>query len=172
MKASDIKYIVIHCSAGFSGLEGIEKFWKEKLGWRSPGYHRLIETDGKIHKLSKFNKQTNGVRGFNDQAIHICYIGGIELINGKYKAKDTRNGEQHHSIQQCIVEAIEWLDQNGKDIRKDLMVLGHRDFSKDKNKTGAIESYERIKECPSFDAITSYKMYSTTNSTLALPSNR
>jgi N-acetylmuramoyl-L-alanine amidase len=161
MKATDIKYIVIHCSAGFAGREGIERFWKETLGWKSPGYHRLIETDGKVHCLSDFHLPTNGVKGFNSQSIHICYVGGVERQNGKLIAKDTRTPEQKSKIELCIFEAITWLRDNGKDITEDLTVLGHRDFSPDKNGNGVIESWERIKECPSFDAMPEYRDYSS-----------
>lgn len=172
MEAKDVKYIVIHCSAGFSGKAGIEAFWKT-LGWKSPGYHRLIEKDGTIHKLSEFGKSTNGVRGFNNQAIHICYVGGVERVLDGLVAKDTRTNEQKLMIETCILEAIIWLKDNGKDITKDLMILGHRDFSKDGNKNGVIESWERIKECPSFNAIKEYNhIYGATNSIQILPLNR
>ena len=172
MKAVDINYIVVHCSAGFSGKAGIQKFWKEVLGWNSPGYHFLVEPDGTIHKLSPLHKPTNGVRSYNDEAIHICYIGGVEKVGDKYNAKDTRTPEQKHAIQKCIVEAITWLYENGKDVEEDLLVLGHRDFSEDKNGNGIIESWERIKECPSFDAIREYRIYSATNQKMVLPGNR
>ena len=172
MNPSDVKYIVIHCSAGFAGREGIERYWKETLGWKSPGYHRLVETDGTIHSLAGFKSQVNGVRGYNDKAIHICYVGGVEKDGNGYKAKDTRTDAQKHSLQKCIVEAIYWLADHGKNVEKDLLVLGHRDFSNDKNANGIIESWERIKECPSFDAMQEYMIYSATNSDMRLPSNR
>lgn len=172
MKAKDIKYIVIHCSAGFAKREGIENYWKNTLGWRSPGYHRLIEEDGTVHKLSDFDKSTNGVRSFNDEAIHICYVGGVEKENVK-KAKDSRTDKQKGKIESCIFEAITWLRENEKDITQDLMILGHRDFSSDKNGNDIIESWERIKECPSFDAIKEYNgIYGATNSIKILPKNR
>ena len=52
--------------------------------------------------------------------------------------------------------AIKWVEDNGGSKSK-LTIKGHRDVSPDKNKNGIIESWERIKECPSFDAIPEYK---------------
>ena len=53
------------------------------------------------------------------------------------------------------------------------MILGHRDFSNDKDGSGVIESWERIKECPCFDAIPEYQFYNSNNGKKELlPSNR
>ena len=40
----EIKYIVVHCSATAHNtkIENIKKYWKETLGWKSPGYHIII----------------------------------------------------------------------------------------------------------------------------------
>tara|TARA_R110000850_G_scaffold277151_1_gene424849 strand:- start:41539 stop:42060 length:522 start_codon:yes stop_codon:yes gene_type:complete len=157
-QASNVNNIVIHCSAGFGNREAIERFWYDVLKWRSPGYHRLIEVDGTIHKIADFSAITNGVRGYNDSTIHICYVGGVEPEDVK-KARDTRNGLQKYGIEKCITEAVHWLKSNGKDITADLGIVGHRDFSKDGNANGVIESWERIKECPSFDVIGTLQHY-------------
>ena len=159
MNPKTVKNVVIHCSAGFGNKDSILAFWKSK-GWRSVGYHRLIETNGTIHKLADFNKVTNGVLNHNHNSIHICYIGGIEVLGTKekpiFKPKDTRTLAQKESILKCIKEALDYLKANGNDL-KGVRVLGHRDFSPDKNGNGIIESWERIKDCPSFDAIKEYK---------------
>lgn len=156
-EATRVKNIVIHCSAGFGNRASIEAYWKNVLEWDNPGYCRLVAVDGTIHKLADFSAITNGVYGYNGSTIHICYIGGVENIGTKknpiWKAKDTRNAEQIISLHSCIREAIYWLKDNGKDITVDLGIVGHRDFSKDQNANGVIESWERIKECPSWDVI-------------------
>lgn len=155
--AKGIKYIAIHCSAGFGKRESIEAFWKTK-GWKSPGYHRLIEVDGTIHKLLDFSKTSNGVLGFNEQTINICYVGGVEnkgtAQKPVWKAKDTRTEAQKTAIKSCVKEAQEWLKNNANTNK--IIIQGHRDFSPDLNKNGIIESWERIKECPSFDAKKEY----------------
>ena len=152
-QANKVKYIAIHCSAGYSGRKGIEAFWKSK-GWRAPGYHRLIELDGKIENLLDFSKVSNGVLGFNGQTINICYVGGVQKGNVTI-AEDTRNKEQKESLIKCIKEAQDWLKANGNTSK--IIIQGHRDFSPDKNGNGVIESWERIKACPSFDAKIEYK---------------
>jgi N-acetylmuramoyl-L-alanine amidase len=177
MSVNNIKYIVIHCTAGFQSAEKVQAYFTRSKedggrGWITGGYHRIIETDGTVKKIYPFDRVTNGVRGYNSQCLHISYVGGIELKDGKYLAKDTRTEAQHKGIQEAIMEAIQWLKDNGKDITKDLMILGHRDFSTDRNKNGVIDPNERIKECPSFDAITEYQLFSATNWKQILPSNR
>lgn len=152
------KIIAIHCSAGFGNRKSIEAFWKTK-GWKSPGYHILIEVDGTVHHLLDFSKISNGVLGFNEQTINICYVGGVEnkgtAAKPIWKGKDTRTIEQKCALNHCINEALVWLRENGADMSK-VEIKGHRDFSPDKNGSGVIESWERIKECPSFDAIPEY----------------
>ena len=51
---------------------------------------------------------------------------------------------------------MNWLHENGNDLQN-VMIVGHYHFSNDKNKNGTIESWERIKECPSFDAYKEYE---------------
>lgn len=134
----NIKYIVIHCTATSqrATVSGILNYWKHNLGWKNPGYHRLIEPDGTVHKLQDFNRNTNGVKGYNSSSIHISYIGGIDE---KGKPKDNRTEEQKASILDCIREALQY---NGC---TDMTIIqGHRDFP------------EVAKECPSFDAKSEY----------------
>lgn len=167
-RATNINNIVIHCSAGFSNAKAIQDYFlrpvsKGGRGWKIGGYHRIIEQDGTIVKIYDFDKVTNGVKGYNSNIINICYVGGVENIGTKqkpiWKAKDTRTDAQKWGIGKCIIEAIYWLKDNGKDITKNLGVVGHRDYSIDNNKNGVIESWERIKECPSFDVIPEYGWY-------------
>jgi N-acetylmuramoyl-L-alanine amidase len=152
--ARSIKYLTIHCSAGFGDRKAIEKFWKQSLGWKSPGYHRLIDEDGTIHNLSDFNLPTNGVKGFNANSIHISYIGGVDKKDYA-KAVDTRTPQQKQSIIKCIYEALAWIRTQGQDVSK-IEILGHRDFSPDKNGNGIVDAWERIKQCPSYNAIPEY----------------
>lgn len=156
MESKNIKYIVIHCTAGFGDLKSIKKYWKDVLGWRTGGYHRIVKRDGKTHKLYPFHRQVNGVRNHNHECIHISYIGGVDPKNYKF-AKDTRTNNQKESIIKNIMEAMKWLSDNGNDL-SGVSIVGHRDISStDKNNNGVIDSWERTKECPSFDAIEEYK---------------
>lgn len=176
-RATKVKYIVIHCTAGYANAKAVQSYFTRSKsqggrGWHTGGYHRIIEEDGTIEKMYGFETVTNGVAGFNTSCVHISYVGGIEKGNVN-KAKDSRTNAQKASIEKCIVEAISWLKDNGKDVTKDLIVLGHRDFSNDNNRNGTIESWERIKECPSFEVISEYNhIYGATQKPVILPKNR
>lgn len=174
IRAKKIKYIVIHCQAGHGTRESMETFWKKNLGWKSPGYHRWIDYDGTVHELADYNDATNGVAGFNSETLHICYRGGV-LRENVNKATDTRTQAQKASIIKEILKMKEWLCDNYNDLNN-VMIIGHYHFSDDKNKNGAIESWERIKECPSFDAYEEYKAFMESENPLyhklKLPKNR
>lgn len=182
-RAKKIKYIVIHCQAGNGNKEAMENFWysaKPKgLGWKSPGYATWVDYDGTRHNLSSYEKITNGVAGYNSESLHISYRGGIENLgtnsNPIFKAKDTRTQAQKDAILKEIISMLYWLEKNGNDLQN-VMILGHYQFSQDKNKNGVIESWERIKECPSFDAYQEYKhLMESKNKNyhlLKLPKNR
>ena len=134
----EIKYIAIHCTATqpTATVAAIQRHWKDQLGWKSPGYHLLIEPNGTIHRLLDFNGIANGVRGYNKESIHISYIGGITKEGSPI---DNRTEAQKESILLCIKEVIEWADN------KCLIIQGHRDFP-DVNKA-----------CPCFDAKAEYR---------------
>lgn len=153
-RAKQVRYIVIHCQAGHGTLQSMQAYWKNSLGWKSPGYNTWVDYDGTPHKLADYEKITNGVAGFNSQCLHISYRGGVEQANVN-KAKDTRTQAQKNAILKEILLMKGWLLENGNDL-KDVMIVGHYHFSDDKNKNGSIESWERIKECPSFDAFEEY----------------
>ena len=131
-----VNNIVIHCTATPQSAkpQSIINYWKKNLGWKSPGYHRLIEADGTIHELSNFEFPTNGVAGHNADSIHISYIGGVDSKNIPL---DNRTVEQRCAILHCIEEA--------RKLYPNARILGHRDFPK------------VAKSCPSFDAISEYK---------------
>ena len=147
-----IKRIFIHCSAGFGDVESIKRHWKS-IGWKSVGYHRIIAEDGEVFQLAPYENITNGVKYYNSTSIHICYIGGVDRTN-VHKAKDSRTKAQKQGLICEIENALLYLKQFQS--IDNVQILGHRDISPDKNLNGKIDSWERIKECPSFDAIPEY----------------
>jgi N-acetylmuramoyl-L-alanine amidase len=153
-----IDYIFIHCSAGHGDLASVLRFWREVRKWNSPGYHKWVDYNGHITDIAPLVAVTNGVQGFNANAIHICYRGGVERGNVA-KASDTRTPEQKQGIRFAIENILLSLSKH-QDISK-IRILGHRDISPDKNGNGIIEPWERIKECPSFDAIPEYSHLTT-----------
>jgi N-acetylmuramoyl-L-alanine amidase len=109
----DIKYIVFHCTADqTTKVENIVKYWKERLGWKSPGYHFIIEASGEVTQLHPISKPSNGVRGYNSNSIHISYIGGKDIDD-----RTTNQIIAQKAILKTLLASF-----------PDAEVLGHRDF--------------------------------------------
>ena len=126
----DIKYIVVHCTATppDTKIENIQRYWKEHLGWKNPGYHFIIKRNGEIVRLQQENLIANGVAGNNRNSIHISYIGGVDKDN---KPIDNRTDAQKHAMFNKLVALSEKYSN--------AIIKGHRDFP------GV------TKACPSFD---------------------
>lgn len=142
-----IKRIFIHCTAGSQKqtVAGLRAEFKRK-GWKNPGYHYVISPDGAITQLLDEQQVSNGVKGYNQTSINVAYIGGIDS-NGK--AIDNRTEAQKASLIKLLKEL------RGRYPKA--QILGHRDISPDTNHNGKVDSWERIKECPCFDAMIEYK---------------
>jgi len=132
----EIKYIVIHCTASQPNTkkEAIINYWKNTLKWKTVGYHRLIDANGVVHELAKYEQVTNGVKGYNSESIHFSYIGGIDESG---RSKDTRTIKQKESLLYLVKQAKKQFPN--------AIVQGHKDFK------GV------AKACPSFDAKSEYK---------------
>jgi len=126
----EIKYIVVHCTATppDTTIESILRYWREHLGWKNPGYHYIIKRDGQIVNIFPEDQSSNGVKGFNQNAVHISYIGGVDKNN---QAFDNRTNAQRHAMFTKLIDLSEKYP--------DATILGHRDFP------GV------TKLCPSFD---------------------
>lgn len=150
-KASDItipngmrsvKYAVAHTTASPQNqtIQAILNHWEFNNKWKNVGYHFIIEHNGKITELANIGQVTNGVQGYNSNSIHFTYIGGID---SKGNPIDNRTEAQKQS-QILIINRFKELFPN-------IIFLGHRDFSTDKNGNGIIDRWEWIKSCPSYD---------------------
>lgn len=128
-----IKYIAIHCTDTLSSAQvsAIQKYWKEKRGWDTPGYHYIIKADGEVVQLLDESKVSNGVKGFNQNTVNVCYIGGRTKTKDKI---DTRTRAQENAMFDKIVELTERYP--GAEVK------GHRDFP------------DVAKTCPNFDVKT------------------
>ena len=124
---------MLHCTATPqpTTIASLKEHWKTVMGWQTVGYHYVIMPTGAIFNLLDIEKVSNGVSGYNSNAIHISYIGGVDQQN---KAVDNRTEAQ--KIAQ--IELIKQLWEKFPNAR----VLGHRDFPNVK------------KDCPSFDVAT------------------
>lgn len=129
-----IDWLVVHCTATpqTTTVASIQRYWRENLKWKSPGYHFLIEANGTVHNLQPINLPSNGVAGHNANSIHISYIGGV---NGQ-RAVDNRTEAQKREILRLLTDLKKQFP-NAK-------IQGHRDFPR------------VAKACPSFDAKTEY----------------
>jgi N-acetylmuramoyl-L-alanine amidase len=142
----EIKYIVIHCSGGTqdASVESIKNYWK-KIGWKSVGYHYIIDSRGVETQLQSIIYPTNGVRGYNENSIHVCYIGGVDKFG---KPVDNRTDSQKHKLRMRVNDLKMQFPK--------AVVLGHRDLSPDKDGDGVVEQKEWVKSCPCFDAVSEY----------------
>jgi N-acetylmuramoyl-L-alanine amidase len=125
-----ITHLVIHCTATpqTTTVASIQRYWRDNLKWKSPGYHRIIQPNGVAIKLAEDATVCNGVAGHNKTSIHISYIGGVDKDN---KPLDNRTPQQVYSMVALIKQYKEWYPG--------LVICGHRDFAGVK------------KACPSFD---------------------
>lgn len=115
----NIKRIIFHCTATSQSatVTSIQNYWKNKLGWKSPGYHIIVLPNGDWVYLQNFNLISNGVSGYNSTSINISYIGGVE--GGK--AKDNRTPEQ--------IETFKTLYELFKEKIPTVTFHGHNEFS-------------------------------------------
>lgn len=141
-----IERIFVHCTASHqtASVNDIKNEFKRK-GWKNPGYHYIVDPGGAIHQLLDDDKVSNGVRGYNQTSINVAYIGGIDAEG---KAMDNRTEPQ----KKALAKLLRLLRSR----YPDAVILGHRDISPDTNGNGTVDPWERIKECPCFDAKTEY----------------
>lgn len=129
-----INFLVVHCTATAQNatVANIQKYWREVLKWKSPGYHKIIDAAGNITTLASDDTVCNGVAGHNSVSLHVSYIGGV---NGT-KAADNRTPQQKVALLSVLRE---W-----KAKYPNAVIQGHKDFP------GV------TKACPSFNAKTEY----------------
>ena len=133
----NINYIAIHCTATQpeSSIASIQNYWKNNLGWKSPGYHYIIDRFGNVVTLLPIELVSNGVQGYNLQTINISYVGGIDKSGNPI---NTRTVAQKQSILKLLKELRVKFPK--------VKIQGHRDFPNVK------------KACPSFDAKKEYRL--------------
>lgn len=132
----DIKYIVVHCTATLQNatVTAIQNYWKNILKWKSPGYHKIVDKDGREVTLASDDRITNGVAGYNKNSLHVSYIGGVDKNK---KPLDNRTDAQKETMLRII--------NNWKKKYPKAIIQGHSDFPKVN------------KACPCFNAKEEYK---------------
>lgn len=149
MRKSDVKYIIIHCSASRENVDyGAEALERDHIarGFRKGAYHYYILKNGMVHSFRKEHEMGAHCKGFNRISIGVCYEGGLDTEGNP---KDTRTLAQKDTMF-YLIKMLSCKYPNAQ-------IVGHRDLSKDIDGDGKISKYEWMKACPSFDAKDEYK---------------
>ncbi len=90
--------IVLHCTATAqtATVDAIQRYWRDVLGWKNPGYHYIYPASGEEVKLLDEEKTANGARGFNRRSVHLAYIGGL--------TEDDRTPQQKTAMYSRIIK--------------------------------------------------------------------
>ncbi len=141
-----ITLIVFHCSAArpkqaaTQTAADIDRMHRKERGWRKIGYQRFVRFDGMDERGRTDDEIGAGVFGFNKQAIHVCYAGGLDADG---KAADTRSEYQKARLAEIAREYARKYPG--------AKMCGHRDLSPDLDGDGEVERHEWLKDCPCFD---------------------
>lgn len=156
-----ITRIFVHCTASWqlnTTVESLKAEFKSK-GWKNPGYHYVVFPDGKIVQMLAEELVANGVKDYNAHSIHVAWVGGIgyrEYQDGgvirqdrsKMVSVDNRTKQQKLALFDLLTKL--------KLKYRNAQIMGHRDISPDLNHNGVVDPWERIKDCPCFDAMVEY----------------
>lgn len=112
----NIKFIIVHCSDTSKKFKSID-IHKLHLdfGWEGVGYHKIIESDGKVVDGRPEYWKGAHARGFNDKSLGVCLIGKNKFSSNQFKSLKTL--------------LFEW-----KKKYKYIKIIGHYEIS-DTNKT-------------------------------------
>jgi len=117
VKASEVEYIVIHCSASPHGrgdnAETIHA-WHLANGWDGIGYHDVIIEDGTVESGRPYYWNGSHARGYNAKSIGVCLIG-----NGAYTP------HQWAALRPHILKLLEKFPQ--------AKVVGHNELDPNKD---------------------------------------
>lgn len=106
----------------------------------------MVFPDGLVQQLLSEGAVANGVKGYNSVSIHVAYVGGIDA---NLRTVDNRTQAQKEKLRSLL----KLIHKRYPAAR----ILGHRDISPDTNHNGRVDPWERIKDCPCFDAIQEYQ---------------
>lgn len=130
-----IDTVVIHCSASKDGKpktrEEIEREHKAR-GFRTIGYHYIIEPNGTVIFGRPENQVGAHVEGHNANTIGVCLIGTKRFTKAAWAS-------------------LKLLCEGFKMRKPEITFRGHRDYSPDTDHDGVVEPSEWVKLCPNFD---------------------
>lgn len=118
----EIKEIIVHCSATFPDqrvtVADITR-WHRANGWKSCGYHYVIDLDGTIEDGRSIEEEGAHCLGHNANSIGICYVGGLSYTG---EPTDTRNEAQKAAMVSLFKELKRRFPAAS--------IHGHNEFSK------------------------------------------
>jgi len=135
LKAQDVKWLVVHCSASRCNrpftVERLIETGRQRFG--QPSYHYYVRRNGYVVPILSESVQGVHAVGYNHCSIAVCYEGGLDE-NGK--AADTRTELQKASLYELL-----------KQLRRDYpqaRIIGHRELP------------HVAKDCPCYPASKEY----------------
>lgn len=135
LKAQDVKWLVVHCSASRCNrpftVERLIETGRQSYGQAS--YHYYVRRNGNVVPILPESVQGVHAVGYNHCSIAVCYEGGLDE-NGK--AADTRTELQKASLYELL-----------KQLRRDYpqaRIIGHRELP------------HVAKDCPCYPASKEY----------------
>ena len=135
MRESDVRYIVLHCSATRCNTDYTEEMLlRDHLArkFKGIGYHFYIRKDGRRVQGRKLLEVGAHAVPYNRCSIGVCYEGGLDA-NGL--PKDTRTLRQKGALLALLRELKKSYPR--------AFILGHHDLNPQK-------------ECPCFNAASEY----------------
>jgi len=124
-------FIAVHCSATKASLDVGEdeiRKWHLDRGWADIGYNIVIRRSGIVEIGRPIDYRGAHVEGFNDLAVGVCLIGGL---NPEGKPEANYTPEQYESLKHTLRFLRRYAPA--------AVIRGHRDFP------GV------SKDCPCFD---------------------
>lgn len=119
LKAQDVKWLVVHCSASRCNrpftVERLIETGRQRFG--QPSYHYYVRRNGNVVPILSESVQGVHAIGYNHCSIAVCYEGGLDE-NGN--AADTRTELQKASLYELL-----------KQLRRDYpqaRIIGHREL--------------------------------------------
>lgn len=124
LKAQDVKWLVVHCSASRCNrpftVERLIETGRQRFG--QPSYHYYVRRNGNVVPILPESVQGVHAVGYNHCSIAVCYEGGLDE-NGK--AADTRTELQKASLYELL-----------KQLRRDYpqaRIIGHYELGAKKD---------------------------------------
>lgn len=129
-----MKFLVVHASATSPSMD-VDAAWIDRIhkerGFRKIGYHYVIKRDGTIEKGREEHEMGAHVKGYNQNTLGICMIGGVKESD-KVTPEDNFTEAQYESLENLFTELHHKYPE--------AEFAGHNDFPNHKSRG-----------CPCFD---------------------